>query len=106
MVRFTVTTDWQVSDQYVSNRIARTRIRATPLRQFITANRFLIFDVMTEVDAHFQVVGAHHFRKVILPDEEILVILPRRLVPQSVIAASGPESGMRGAFCPWEDRGK
>src|SRR5712691_1793000 len=58
-----------------------------------------ILDTVTEEGAEFEIVRARDLREVILPDEEIFVILPRRLVPQLLISAGTPEKWWRTHSC-------
>ncbi len=47
---------------------------------------------MTVEHTEFEVMGTHDFGEIILPSPQILVILPRRLVPYVVVATATPHN--------------
>src|SRR5688500_11487769 len=51
----------------------------------------LVFEVVTEETADFQIVVAEDQREVVFPDVEIFTIGPRRLVPDVGITAGAPK---------------
>src|SRR6185369_196400 len=91
VIDLSVAAERQVDVQQVGNRIARARVGAAELGETIRAINQLILDIMAEESADFEAVIADHFREVILPDEEIFVILPRRFVPERRIPIRSPE---------------
>src|SRR5262249_41866796 len=62
VVRLGVTTEWQVFEQDVGNRVARAAVRPTNLVEQEITYGPLILDVMAEESADLEIVGTYHFR--------------------------------------------
>src|SRR5215216_4980297 len=99
----------QVLNQKVSYAVARMSITALYGRGIIAARGAaarLIFDVVAEERAEFKTVSAFNFGEIILPYEEVFMVLPGRLVPQIVIPARAPEEARHDVVIPRKDRGE
>ncbi len=103
-LQFGVLQDYQISKQQIGNQApGATAVRLNRV-DAAAAARLLVFDVVAEKHTEFGSVGSDHLREVILPDEKILVIVPRRLVPQISITASSPADSRNScAFHARED---
>ena len=55
------------------------------------AMRVLVLDVVAEQGAKLQVMRSHRFCEVILPDEQVFLIGPRRLMPETRIPVDALE---------------
>src|SRR5207302_7102608 len=62
-----------------------------------------VLDVMTDQGAEFEIVGTGHLGEVVFPNEEVFVILPRRLVPKSRISICAPVCWQAHAGRLWEN---
>src|SRR5205807_1068780 len=58
---------------------------------------------MTDQGAEFEIVGTGHLGEVVFPNEEVFVILPRRLVPKSRISICAPVCWQAHAGRLWEN---
>src|SRR5260370_27703081 len=61
---------------------------------------------MAYQSAELEIVRTGHFGKVVFPNEKVLVILPRSLVPKGGISISTPKSGQAHPRRLREDGGK
>src|SRR5258708_826043 len=104
---FGVLNNREVFEQQLCNRI--TRFAAILLNYVDTAAPVWLFicDVMAEQSAEFQIMVAHHLGEVVLPGEQVLMILPRRLVPEIAYTTCAPTDGWIPRSCdPREDGGE
>src|SRR5829696_3682918 len=97
---FSVVKKNRVSEQQVSNTV--TGLFAASLdRSLLTtatgANAWLVFEVMTEQGAEFQIVRSGNQGEIIFPDVKVFAILPWGLVPDVRVAACTPEKRWDGA---------
>src|SRR2546426_9364307 len=91
MVDLGIASQRQVFVQEFGDRIASTAVCAAKLGNTIGALGQLVLDVMADQCAKFQIAFSSNFRKVVFPNKQILVILPRRLMPKGRISIRRPE---------------
>lgn len=86
-LKFGVLKNHKVSEQQIGNQTpSATAVRLNRI-DAAAAAWLLVLYVVTEKRAELGSVRANHLRKVILPDEEVLVIVPRRLMPEIPISS-------------------
>src|SRR6266436_1301408 len=107
MVDLGVTSKRQVFVQQLGDSIAGARVSATILRDAVGALCQFVLDVMADQTAEFQIAFSSHLGKVVFPNEEVFVILPGRLVPQSRISiCTTPVCWQTHTWCLREDSRK
>src|ERR1044071_8469022 len=92
----------QTSEQQFGNRIARASAGRLDRVKPAAAVRLLVLDVVADEHTKFGGVGTYHLGEVVLPDEEVLMIRPRRLMPQRWVASVPPANS--GKSCPLHAR--
>src|SRR5438552_7464026 len=90
MVYLGVASQRYVFEKNLCDEIARVGGRATILSNAVSSLGQFILDVMTDQGAEFEIVRTGHLGEVVFPNEEVFVILPRRLMPKRRIAISSP----------------
>src|SRR5437588_12855709 len=106
MVELGIASERYVFEQQLRDRITRMRGRPTILRDAVGALCQLILNVMADQCAKFQIAFSSNFRKVVFPNKQILMILPRRLMPKRRIAIGSPVGWQAHPRRLREDRGK
>ena len=98
-INLSVISYWQILDQYFCNRVPSARVAVLYEVETAVAINLLILDVMAEEAPNLDIMIAPNFGKIVLPDEQVLVIHPRRLVPQHVISICPPDkAGIAGSW--------
>src|SRR5437660_11135118 len=106
MVDLGVTSQRYIFEKDLCDEIARVGGRATILRNAVSSLGQFILDVMADQGAEFEIALSSNFRKVVFPNKQILMILPRCLMPKRRIAISSPVGWQAHARRLREDRGK
>src|SRR3989440_1183239 len=106
MVDLGVTSQRYIFEKNLCYEIARVGGCPTILRNAVSSLGQFILDVMADQGAEFQIAFSSNFRKVVFPNKQILMILPRRLMPKSRISIRTPVGWQAHARLLREDRRK
>src|SRR5262249_42775122 len=93
MIQFGVLDQWKVFDEELSNCVPRSTIVGLNDIQTARTVWLLILDVVARQPANLDGMSTHHLGEVILPDEQVFVVLPRGLVPERRITTRCPAHG-------------
>src|SRR6266566_2302962 len=90
MVNFGVASKWYVFEEQLGDGVAGVRARTTILGNAVSALSQFVLDIVACQTAKLEIVGTGYLGEVVFPNEEVFVILPRRLMPKSRISISTP----------------
>src|SRR5437879_1750634 len=93
MIGFLVVSKSQIPIQQVGDTVSSLRATTGDKRRSITtrsASSLLVLDVVTIETTYLDLVRTDNLREIILPDIQVLMILPGRLVPYIVVTSRPP----------------
>src|SRR5436189_3531790 len=105
MIDLGVASQRQVFVQQLGDCISGAGIRTAVLCNSVGALGQLVLDVMADQRTEFQIALSSNFRKVVLPNKQIFVILPGCLVPEGRISIRTPVGRQAHTRRLREDRG-
>src|SRR5689334_25385116 len=101
-----ITSQWQIFVKKVCDGIPGAAVGTAKLGYAVSALGHLVLNVMAHQCAEFQIALSGNFRKVVLPNKQVFMVLPRCLVPKCGITVGAPVCGQAYSGCFRENRRK
>src|SRR5215831_17102747 len=90
VVELGVTTQRQVLNEFLSDKVSSPRVARAELEQAVVAVSLFVLGIVTDQSADLEGMSTHHLREVVLPDEQVFMVVPRSLMPEGGKATAAP----------------